>query len=149
MSKFVFQLVDVEHNSSYIYYVVTHNVSSDHSSKTVNGTNVTLCGVQPGERYQITFMFDGCICYNYYPEVPTNSGDEVTLAENMTKNIFEGMNKILSQLIIYHTISYIGHSINMHLSPGHIVTIIAAGLLTVVLPFYLLLCLCFGKSDYL
>ena len=35
-------------------YLITHNVSSDHSSITViNRTNVTLYGVQPGETYTV------------------------------------------------------------------------------------------------
>ena len=37
------------HNS----FVITHNVSSDQSPITVNRTNVTLYGVQPGETYTV------------------------------------------------------------------------------------------------
>ena len=34
---------------SLVYYLITHNVSSDQSPITVNRTNVTLYGVQPGQ----------------------------------------------------------------------------------------------------
>ena len=34
-------------------YLITHNVSSDQSPITVNRTNVTLYGVQPGEVYTV------------------------------------------------------------------------------------------------
>ena len=34
-------------------YLITHNVSSDQSPITVNRTNVTLYGVQPGETYTV------------------------------------------------------------------------------------------------
>ena len=40
--------------SSHVYYIVTHNISSDQSPITVNRTNVTLYGVQPGETYTVT-----------------------------------------------------------------------------------------------
>ena len=36
-----------------IQYQITHNVSSDQSPITVNRTNVTLYGVQPGETYTV------------------------------------------------------------------------------------------------
>ena len=34
-------------------YLITHNVSSDQSPITVNRTNVTLYGIQPGETYTV------------------------------------------------------------------------------------------------
>ena len=34
-------------------YLITHNVSSEQSPITVNRTNVTLYGVQPGETYTV------------------------------------------------------------------------------------------------
>ena len=34
-------------------YLITHNISSDQSPITVNRTNVTLYGVQPGETYSV------------------------------------------------------------------------------------------------
>ena len=34
-------------------YLITHNVSADQSAITVNRTNVTLYGVQPGETYSV------------------------------------------------------------------------------------------------
>ena len=37
-------------------YIITHNVSSDQSPITVNRTNVTLYGVQPGETYNVEIM---------------------------------------------------------------------------------------------
>ena len=37
-------------------YLITHNVSSDQSPITVNRTNVTLYGVQPGETYTVEIM---------------------------------------------------------------------------------------------
>ena len=48
----------------YDSFVITHNVSSDQSPITVNRTNVTLYGVQPGETYtvEITPYPSGCIC---------------------------------------------------------------------------------------
>ena len=42
--------------SSHVYYVVTHNVSSDQSPLIVNRTNVTLYGVQPGETYTVEII---------------------------------------------------------------------------------------------
>ena len=36
-----------------VQYLITHNVSSDQSPITVNRTNVTLYGVQPGETYTV------------------------------------------------------------------------------------------------
>ena len=36
-----------------MYYLITHNVSSDQSPITVNRANVTLYGVQPGEAYTV------------------------------------------------------------------------------------------------
>ena len=36
-----------------VQYLITHNVSSDQSTITVNRTNVTLYGVQPGETYTV------------------------------------------------------------------------------------------------
>ena len=36
-----------------VHYLITHNVSSDQSTITVNRTNVTLYGVQPGEAYTV------------------------------------------------------------------------------------------------
>ena len=43
-----------------VQYLITHNVSSDQSTITVNRTNVTLYGVQPGETYtvEITPCYD-------------------------------------------------------------------------------------------
>ena len=37
-------------------YLITHNVSSDQSPITVNRTNVTLYGVQPGETYTVEII---------------------------------------------------------------------------------------------
>ena len=37
-------------------YLITHNASSDQSPITVNRTNVTLYGVQPGETYTVEIM---------------------------------------------------------------------------------------------
>ena len=36
-----------------VQYLITHNVSSDQSTVTVNRTNVTLYGVQSGETYTV------------------------------------------------------------------------------------------------
>ena len=36
-----------------VQYLISHNVSSDQSPITVNRTNVTLYGVQPGETYTV------------------------------------------------------------------------------------------------
>ena len=41
---------------SLVYYLITHNVSSDQSPITVNRTNVTLYGVQPGETYTVEII---------------------------------------------------------------------------------------------
>ena len=38
------------------FYLITHNVSSDQSPITVNRTNVTLYGIQPGERYTVEII---------------------------------------------------------------------------------------------
>ena len=37
----------------HVVYIITHNVSSDQSPITVNRTNVTLYGVQPGVTYTV------------------------------------------------------------------------------------------------
>ena len=37
-------------------YLITHNVSSDQSPITVNRTNVTLYGLQPGETYTVEII---------------------------------------------------------------------------------------------
>ena len=39
-----------------VQYLITHNVSSDQSTITVNRTNVTLYGVQPGETYTVEII---------------------------------------------------------------------------------------------
>ena len=39
-----------------VNYLITHTVSSDQSPITVNRTNVTLYGVQPGEAYIIEII---------------------------------------------------------------------------------------------
>ena len=46
---------------SRVYYIITHNVSSDQSPVMVNRTNMTLYGVQPGETYtgEIMPYFNG------------------------------------------------------------------------------------------
>ena len=36
-----------------VHYLITHNVSSDQSTITVNRTNVTLYGLQPREAYTV------------------------------------------------------------------------------------------------
>ena len=38
------------------WFTITHNVSSDQSPITVNRTNVTLYGVQPGETYSVEII---------------------------------------------------------------------------------------------
>ena len=50
------QVVACSSRFQYIYYVITHNVSSDQSPITVNRTNVTLYGVQPGETYTVEII---------------------------------------------------------------------------------------------
>ena len=58
--KYYEQLVDNAHFQlteqlcyPLVQYLITHNVSSDQSTITVNRTNVTLYGVQPGERHAV------------------------------------------------------------------------------------------------
>ena len=44
-----------------VQYLITHNVSSDQSTITVNRTNVTLYGVQPGETYTVEITPSCCM----------------------------------------------------------------------------------------
>ena len=49
------------------WFTVTHNVSSDQSPITVNRTNVTLYGVQPGKTYTVEIIFNlSTQCYSEY-----------------------------------------------------------------------------------
>ena len=43
-------------NHEHTWFIITHNVSSDQSPITVNRTNVTLYGVQPGETYSVEII---------------------------------------------------------------------------------------------
>ena len=47
------RVLQVDCGSTQNNYLITHNVSSDQSPITVNRTNVTLYGVQPGETYTV------------------------------------------------------------------------------------------------
>ena len=49
------------------WFIVTHNVSSDQSPITVNRTNVTLYGIQPGKTYTVEITFNlSTQCYSEY-----------------------------------------------------------------------------------
>ena len=49
-------ILQVDCGSTQYNYLITHNVSSDQSPITVNRTNVTLYGVQPGETYTVEII---------------------------------------------------------------------------------------------
>ena len=44
------------YSTPYYRFLITHNVSLDQSPITVNRTNVTLYGVQPGETYTVEII---------------------------------------------------------------------------------------------
>ena len=46
----------------YYSFLITHNISSDQSPITVNRTNVTLYGVQPGETYTVEIQIASSDC---------------------------------------------------------------------------------------